>query len=107
SIKGNAALDVSSQTNLSLDDHQSASLILGEQVRRQNNIVIRLKSIGGLNSRERELSSEPGQSVTNLCLEDNDQRKDGVRKDVRYQPVDGTESDQVSDVERDYQCAYT
>src|SRR2546429_2063841 len=87
-IERDSAFDIGFKADIPLDHNQGAGLIGGESGHRQNNFVVKLVSINAREPREQRRLPEMRQSASNLMLEDHNDGKYKVGKDVGQYPRD-------------------
>src|SRR5258707_1007781 len=96
-VQWNAAFDVGSETDLTLDHNQCASLALRKQVGREHDVVIGLLhtlSTAG----EGKLSSDTSQCMPDLILEDHDQGEYSIGQQCAHQEIHRTQFGNVREI---------
>ena len=105
-VQRNPALNVGSQSDFALDHDQRPGLVLREQVRGQNNVIVNFADTGLHRAAEGKAAADARQHLANLSRKDDNQGKDSVRQQRADQPVQGAQLSLVRHIKRQHQGAH-
>src|SRR3954452_13509479 len=89
-VERDSTFDVSAEADFTLDDDQGAGLMLGEEIRGENNIIVGI-TFACRAPKESQTAAEVGENVANFRLKDHDQGKHYVGEHAADYPVQGCE----------------